>query len=560
MAGAFQRVIDRAGDYFRGQGEAGAIVSSRAPSVSGIERRGLVETQHRSAEYRSALSKARLYATGSTAGYASDQTGRADALRLSRPGPRSHGAEMKVVRERCRQVAILNHSARRSINILTAFTVRTGTNRTPKPSKRSAKAVTAAMKWFRTRDCDVLRKSNMFSLEWTAIQTMFRDGEVLVRLRWRKPEDGLAVPLAVEILDCDYLYDGAAPAGVKAGNFFAAGIEFSPIGHPEAYWLYKSHPLDPMTDRTPVRVPVIDPRTGLRQIAHIFDPEFAGQIRGVPLAAIAIETVYDAHDLRRSLLDRKRAEAKRIGVITAPENVLRAKSTVALPGGQVYDPETGETRPAGTTEAAGGTVTYEDAVQSVFEFAHAQMLENTTILPMLPGWDYKETVLTTATDYASFQEDLNRTIATSFEVPYEFLTGDISKANFSSSKFGVMPFKAKIEHIQEIVLHELSEFVWDGFCLAGQLAGLWKERSIECVHSFDRFPSVDLLKDLAASKLEMQLGIKSPRVIAAEYGQDYAVTMAETKEDLALARDAGHGIVTILELAEKMTGMPKRGV
>ncbi len=71
-------------------------------------------------------------------------------------------------------------------------------------------------------------------------------GAVVMRRRWRRASDGLPLPVQLQVLEPDYIDPSkngplASPPGVN-GGFIVNGVQFSPIGKREGYWLYNGHP------------------------------------------------------------------------------------------------------------------------------------------------------------------------------------------------------------------------------------------------------------------------------------------------------------------------------
>ena len=62
-------------------------------------------------------------------------------------------------------------------------------------------------------------------------------GECLVRLRERRVEDGLPVPLQLQVLEPDHL-DASKTGDLPNGGFVLQGVEFDALGRRRAYWLY----------------------------------------------------------------------------------------------------------------------------------------------------------------------------------------------------------------------------------------------------------------------------------------------------------------------------------
>jgi len=126
-------------------------------------------------------------------------------------------------------------------------------------------------------------------------------GEVFVRLRSRRPSDGLPVPLQVQLIEseqCPREYYATSPT---TGFPIRAGIEFNPIGKRAAYWMYGAHPGDyhnGAVDASTLR------RIPADQIRHIFKPERAGQHRGMPGMASCMVELWNLSNMRDATLER----------------------------------------------------------------------------------------------------------------------------------------------------------------------------------------------------------------------------------------------------------------
>ena len=92
-----------------------------------------------------------------------------------------------------------------------------------------------------TADADGL--TDFSGLQALIVRSLVESGEVLVRLRERRVEDGLAVPLQLQVLEADHL-DSGKTGELADGGFVVQGIEFDRLGRRRAYWLYPTHPGD----------------------------------------------------------------------------------------------------------------------------------------------------------------------------------------------------------------------------------------------------------------------------------------------------------------------------
>jgi capsid protein len=80
-------------------------------------------------------------------------------------------------------------------------------------------------------------------LQALIVRSLVESGEVLVRLRERRVDDGLPVPLQLQVLEADHL-DSLRTEELRDGGFILQGIEFDALGRRRAYWLYPTHPGD----------------------------------------------------------------------------------------------------------------------------------------------------------------------------------------------------------------------------------------------------------------------------------------------------------------------------
>lgn len=525
--------LDKVGDLFRGETRIGAIVD-KAVETTGEERRNLITQQQRGQTFMSAYSRFRDYS------YASDFSGRASRSGRLDPsyGPRQLGTDIAYLRDEALRVAMVNPHANKAIEVLTSWTIMSGVNiivkaRTKLLQKRVTESTT---KYFiESNDSDSTRHGNYWDFENLVASYYFRAGEVLVRARPRDFSDGLEVPVTFEAIDPVMLYDGAQPQGVRAGNSYAAGIEFSPLNHPEAYWLYRGNPRDNLKDRTPIRVPVKD-ATGQVQIVHLFDKIFPGQIRGIPRAVLVLATIYEQQDLRYSLLRRKRMEAK-IGLIL--KEGAEATENPDLPG---FNQQA-------EAEGAPSVVNPSD----VLAFNEEAMLRDNAVFMLPPGWGVDQLVLQNTADYKEFMADLLRTIATGYGILHSQLTADLSDVPFSGSKMGLLDFKNRRLKDQNYIIGQLHRFVWSNFNTAANRAGMWSDPDVGVQFRYDAFPSAEPEKDSRVIESRLRSGTISRQRACAEFGEDFFEIADEIAVEDAYLRDKGLDHLTSEQIMKKVT-------
>ncbi|WP_010490764.1 phage portal protein [Pseudomonas sp. S9] len=158
-----------------------------------------------------------------------------------------------------------------------------GTGITPRASIKDADLRAALRQlwedWTDESDADGL--SDFYGQQALIARMVEETGECFVRMRYRRPEDGYAVPLQLQVLAAEYV-----PLDrnfrTRSGNTVRAGIEFNAIGQRVAYWMHGMHPGDVFSGAYGYnalhRIPA-------DQVLHIFEPTEGGQLRGVPRLA-----------------------------------------------------------------------------------------------------------------------------------------------------------------------------------------------------------------------------------------------------------------------------------
>ncbi|MGL5631738.1 MAG: phage portal protein, partial [Azovibrio sp.] len=166
-----------------------------------------------------------------------------------------------------------------------------------------------------SEEADAAGLTDFYGLQTLACRALLEGGEVLVRLRYRYPEDGLTVGLQLQVLEPEHL-PLTLNMELASGNVVRSGIEFDRLGRRVAYHLYRSHPgeggLSPMSgtgDMEIVRVPA-------SEIIHLFRPLRPGQIRGEPWLTRALVKLNELDQYDDAELVRKKTAAMFAGFVT----------------------------------------------------------------------------------------------------------------------------------------------------------------------------------------------------------------------------------------------------
>jgi len=291
--------------------------------------------------------------------------------------------------------------------------------------------------WTWVEEADSAGLTDFYGLQALACRAMLEGGECLVRLRPRRPEDGLSVPLQLQLLEPEHLpltLNTEAPNG----NRIRAGIEFDRLGRRVAYHLHRVHPEDGAlspagsADMETVRVPAAE-------IIHLFRPLRPGQIRGEPWLSRALVKLNELDQYDDAELVRKKTAAMFAGFITrqSPEDNLMGE---------------GEADASGVALAG---------------------LEPGTLQILEPGEDVKfSDPADVGGSYSEFLRTQFRAVAAAIGVTYEQLTGDLTGVNYSSIRAGLLEFRRRCEAIQHgVIVQQFCRPVWRAWMEQAALSG-----------------------------------------------------------------------------------------
>lgn len=366
--------------------------------------------------------------------------------------------------------------------------------------------------WLRwTDESDATGTYDFYGQQGLVCRSERRDGEVFARLRPRRSEDGLSVPLQVQIIEPDHV--PLSENRETEQEIVRAGIVFDRIGRRKAYLMYREHPgsiFGGMKTAILSTVPA-------SQVMHIYRPLRAGQLRGQPWLTPAIVTLYD--------LDQY-----------VDATVLRSKLANLL----AFFIEK-------TTEGAGPFPNQEDQGDGT---AIASVEPGSVITLELGEKPHFNEPVDPGADFQTFLRTMLRAVATALGITYEQLSGDLENVNFSSIRAGLLEFRRWCEAYQhQVIVYQFCRPVWRAWIDAAALAGVIDARDLarrpEYYYDVDWRPQkwawVDPEKDFAAAKGMVRAGFTSRRSVAAELGEDVQQIDRENEEDNR--RTDGSGLI-----------------
>jgi lambda family phage portal protein len=150
---------------------------------------------------------------------------------------------------------------------------------------------------------------------------MLEGGECFIRMRPRRPEDSMSVPLQLQLLESEHV-PTTLNTMADNGNTIRAGIEFDRLGRRVAYHMTRLHPNDAATQTGADRLTTV--RVTADQVIHLFRPLRPGQLRGEPWLARALIKLEELDQYDDAELVRKKTAAMFAGFITrqGPEDNL----------------------------------------------------------------------------------------------------------------------------------------------------------------------------------------------------------------------------------------------
>lgn len=289
-----------------------------------------------------------------------------------------------------------------------------------------------------TEQADASGLTDFYGLQALACRAMLEGGECLVRLRPRRIEDGLPVPLQIQLLEPEHL-PHSMNSDLPSGNVVRAGIEFDTLGRRVAYHLYRSHPEDgglaPMSRAGGMDMVRVD----AQEMLHLFRVLRPGQIRGEPWLARALVKLHELDQYDDAELVRKKTAAMFAGFITrqSPEDNLVGEGAANAQG----------------IALAG--------------------LEPGTLQILEPGEDIRfSDPADVGGAYSEFLRNQFRAVAAAMGITYEQLTGDLTGVNYSSIRAGLLEFRRRCEAIQHgVIVHQLCRPIWTAWMQQAVLSG-----------------------------------------------------------------------------------------
>lgn len=359
--------------------------------------------------------------------------------------------------------------------------------------------------WVPESDADGM--SDFYGQQALYVKTIIHSGEAIGRLRSRRIEDGLTVPLQLQILEPDFLDEWKLGLGPN-GTTYHMGIELNGIGQRVAYWLRKQHPGDSFFipgSLESFRVPAA-------QVLHGYRVDRPGQLRGIPWFSVVLARMFLLDQYEDAELDRKKTAALFAGFV-------KKTGDFAGPGGVIgFDQD-------------------ENVDDKDRAFAE---LEPGMLNYLLPGEDVEfATPADVGGNYEPWIKMNLRAIAAGIGITYEQLTGDMTGINFSAARARIIEFRRQARQlIASLINFQFNRKVARPWLAAAVASGRLKipdfaenpQEYLRIEWRPDAWDWVQPREDLETARGMVRNGFKTREDIVTELGGDVEVIDKRNEE------------------------------
>jgi len=304
------------------------------------------------------------------------------------------------------------------------------------------------------------------------------------------------------------------------GKGIRSGIELDGSGQPIAIWVQQINWKDPKKPRKLssegfTRIPIWDEETGLRNVLHLYYQERPGQSRGIPMFAPVLDLLNHVE-----------------GYVEAEVVAARVAACVAL---------------FITTQNPYGMAT-ANATSHNDDAERLERMRPGIIQYLLPGQDMKSfSVDRPGGQFEPFLQAMMRRFGSAWGLPYELISKDFSKTNYSSARAGLLQAYRVFRYRQAWLGRKLCQNVWEWLLqeafLRGQLGDIdYMEQAQEWNRAAWITPGwewVDPLKEAQAAKVSMENYLSALADESASRGKNWEQTLEQQAREQAKREELG---------------------
>ena len=408
------------------------------------------------------------------------------------------GVALARLRDRSRDLARNTSAGSRILDVHVGHTIGTGITAVPDTGVDRIDRILGELwaEWCERSDVEGI--NSFGGQQAIAFRSMLEGGEGLIRRIPLRTSSGERVPLKLQVLEGDFI-DSARDQGIFDGRSSRLGVGLGEWDRRTGYWLHAQHPGDFTFHGAPYASQFVD----FDDVIHLYKPQRAGQVRGVPVFAPILMSARDLADVQDAIVVKQRVEACFAGFVTRKEE-----------GAISLNPDKDRKR---IDQMRPGMVSYLEEGESI-----------TFGQPSGQG-QFEPVWLTTM-----------YSLAAGAGLTFDQVTGDLRQANYSSLRAGKIEQRRLTEQTQTLVLvPQMMRRVTGWFVEAAIMAGVLKDR--RGGYRFDfvmpAVEPIDPRKDLEADILAVRAGRMTPQEFIGSWGQDWRKVVADTKAFFALIDD-----------------------
>ena len=437
-----------------------------------------------------------------------------DFVTSSRSADSEIRPNLRILRDRCREISRNHPYARRYLQIMTTNIVgasgvsmqvrkRNDDNSLDTVGNRLIEQNFAA--WGRANFCTVDGRLGWKQAQRLFIETLVRDGEVLIK-KIRRPASN-DYGFSLQFLEADYL-DEEYNTRLSNGNEVRMGVEVDKAGKPQSYFMFEDHPhhdhnYGSRTKRKHIQVPA-------DQIIHCFVQERAGQTRGIPMMANVLSRLKMLDGYEEATLVNARVAASKMGFFVSPEGDGYV--------GDDYDNH------APIMSAEPGSFTQLPQGMSFEQFNPSSGTES----------------------FADFEKAILRGVASGLGVSYVSLANNLEGVSYSSIRQGTIEDRDHFKVLQQFMIDAFIDPVYRSWLemaiTVGKInlpMGKYDLFADNVIYRPRGFAWVDPQKEINASVTALQNGVVTLQDIHSQYGKDTEDVFDQINREKELAERYG---------------------
>ena len=417
---------------------------------------------------------------------------------------------LRKIRDRCREQARNNDYAKRYLQLLVTNVVGQNGIRLQSKARNADNTLDIIgnsvlesewAKWGKKGNCTIDGKLSFLDAQKLFIETLARDGEVIVRhITSNNPLD----PYRIQFLDADYL-DEEENKTLKNGQEIIMGVKLDKYKKPVSYYLFKEHPHNKQFgthDRRHIEVPAED-------VLHAYQLDRPEQTRGLPFMTTALNRLKMLDGYEEAELVAARVAASKMGFFTSPAG----DSFVGEDTDDDYTPVMNAE--AGTFEQLPEGMNFQ------------------TFDPQHP-----------TSGFDSFHKSILRGIASGLGVSYVSLANNLEGVNYSSIRQGTLEERDNYRILQRFMIDHFIMPVFEKWLLQTMS---FKDGFLLPPDKYNKFADnveynsrswgwIDPVKEVKANVDGLNAGVVTMQDIQANYGRDVEELFEQHQREEELAK------------------------